>query len=307
MPTKKYDLIIIGGGPAAIAAGIYAARAKIKTLMAAKSFGGQMTRKTVSIENYPGFKSISGSDLLQKFVEHLKEYDLKIVNDAVRIINKNGEIFTVKTAKEGGFDAPAVIVASGADPRPLEVPGEKEFIGRGVSYCTACDAPIFAEKIVAVIGGGNSGFEAALTLTKYAKKIYILEYAPEVKAEKKNIILAEKSRKIKIITSAALKRIDGDKFVSSIEYQDRSTGKAKTLSVQGVFVEIGNVPATGFVRDLVEFNENDEIKIDPLTCATKTAGLFAAGDVTDVKYKQIIIAAGEGVKAMLSVADYLRK
>ena len=195
MPTKKYDLIIIGGGPAAIAAGIYAARAKKKTLMAAKSFGGQMTRKTVSIENYPGFKSISGSDLLQKFVEHLKEYDLKIVNDAVRIINKNGEIFTVKTAKEGGFDAPAVIVASGADPRPLEVPGEKEFIGRGVSYCTACDAPIFAEKIVAVIGGGNSGFEAALTLTKYAKKIYILEYAPEVKAEKKNIILAEKSRK----------------------------------------------------------------------------------------------------------------
>ncbi|MBI2042399.1 MAG: FAD-dependent oxidoreductase [Candidatus Nealsonbacteria bacterium] len=307
MANKKYDLIIIGGGPAAIAAGIYAARAKINTLIIAKTFGGQMTRKTVSIENYPGFKSISGADLVKKFVEHLQEYNVKIVSDSTGVIKKIGKTFSVKTAHEGWFDAMAVIVASGADPRPLEVPGEKEFIGRGVSYCTACDAPIFADKAVAVIGGGNSGFEAALALTKYAKKIYILEYAAEVKAEESNINLAQKSKKIKIMTSVEVKKILGDKFVSSVEYQNRRTGQAAALDVQGVFVEIGSIPATGFVKDLVDFNERDEIIIDSRTCATKTAGLFAAGDVTDVQYKQIGIAAGEGVKALFSVANYLRK
>lgn len=266
-----------------------------------------MTRKTVSIENYPGFKSISGADLVKKFVEHLQEYNVKIVSDSTGVIKKIGKTFSVKTAHEGWFDAMAVIVASGADPRPLEVPGEKEFIGRGVSYCTACDAPIFADKAVAVIGGGNSGFEAALALTKYAKKIYILEYAAEVKAEESNINLAQKSKKIKIMTSVEVKKILGDKFVSSVEYQNRRTGQAAALDVQGVFVEIGSIPATGFVKDLVDFNERDEIIIDSRTCATKTAGLFAAGDVTDVQYKQIGIAAGEGVKALFSVANYLRK
>lgn len=290
-----------------MAAGIYAARAKLKTVMIAKSFGGQMTRKTVSIENYPGFKSISGADLVQKFVEHLRENDIKIITDSVGIIKKSGKIFSVKTSKEGWFDAEAIIIASGADPRPLEVPGEKEFIGRGVSYCTACDAPIFADKTVAVVGGGNSGFEAALALSKYAKKIYILEYSETVRAEKENIELVQKSKKINIMASVALKKINGDKFVSSIEYVDRKTGETQILQVQGVFVEIGNIPATGFIKDLVEFNERDEIRVDPKTCATKTPGIFAAGDVTDVQFKQIVIAAGEGVKAALSAASYLRR
>lgn len=307
MPHRNHDLIIIGGGPAAIAAGIYASRARIKTLIIAKSFGGQMTRKTVSIENYPGFKSISGADLVQKFVDHLKEYDVKIIYDSVGTVRKNEKSFSVKTAKSGPFDTTAVIVASGADPRPLEVPGEKEFIGRGVSYCTACDAPIFAGKKVAIVGGGNAGFEAALALSKYATQIYILEYADRVKAEKENIELVRKIKKIEVMTSVEMKRILGNKFVSSIEYMDRKKNKMKTLPVQGVFVEIGSIPATSFIRDLVDFNEKDEIKIDPQTCAARTPGLFAAGDVTDVLYKQIAVAVGEGVKAALSVAAYLRK
>lgn len=299
-----YDLIIIGGGPAGAAAGIYSARRKLNTLVIAKSFGGQMARKAVDIENYPGFEKISGLELIQKFEKHLRKNKVDIERDTVGKVKKIKDGFFVSTKSRKQFQAKAVIVASGADPRPLEAIGEKKFIGRGVSYCTACDGPIFADKDVAVVGGGNSGFEAAISLHSYAKKVYILEFNPQIIADGENQKLAEKLG-VEVITNAALKEIRGGNFVDSVIYEDRKSKKLITLKVQGVFVEIGSQPATYFVKDLVEFSEKDEIKFDPRNNMTKTPGLFAAGDVTDVKWKQIVIAAGEGAKAALSAYEYI--
>jgi thioredoxin-disulfide reductase len=299
-----YDLIIIGGGPAGITAGIYAARHKLNVLLTTKEFGGQMARGTVAIENYPGFEKISGFELIQKFEAQLRKQKIDIKMDVVAKVEKKGDIFFVTVKDKNIFEARAVIVTSGADPRPLEIEGEKEFIGKGVSYCTACDGPVFANKTVAVVGGGNSGFEAALFLSKIASKVYIFEYNDQVRADEENQKSA-KNKKIEIIVSSALQKIQGKQFVDSIIYQDRKTAKSVTLPVQGVFVEIGSQPATSFIKDLVDFNEKDEIKIDPQTCQTKTPGLFSAGDVTEVKIKQIVVAAGEGTKAALAAYRYL--
>ena len=302
-----YDLVIIGGGPAGVSAGIYAARQKLNILLIAKTSGGQMARKAVDIENYPGFEKISGLDLIQKFEKHLRKNKIDIERDKVKDVKKTSSGFVVATGAGQRFETKAVLIASGADPRPLEVPGEKEFIGKGVSYCTACDGPLFSDKVVAVAGGGNAGFEAAIVLAQYAKKISILEFNSEIKADQENIELVKKSGKISIITNAALKEIKGRNFVDAIIYEDRKSKKIITLPVEGVFVEIGSIPATKFVKDLVEFNKRDEIVVDPKTNMTKTPGLFAAGDVTDIKHKQIVVAAGQGCQAALSIYEYLRR
>lgn len=302
-----YDLIIIGGGPAGITAGIYAARQRLNTLLITKGFGGYITEKAVLIENYPGFEEISGMELTQKFEKQLRKQKVEIERDEVRGIKKLGKGFLVLTKSKNKFEAKAVIIASGADPRPLEVPGEKEFLGKGVSYCVTCDGPLFSDKTVAIAGGGNAGFEAAIFLSKIAKKIYILEYNLQIGADAENQELVKKGGKVEIITNVSVKKIQGDKFVKSLSYQDRKTKKIINLSIDGVFVEIGSQPATSFVGGLVDFNKKDEIIVDPKTCATTTAGLFAAGDVEDVPYNQIVIAAGEGAKAAISAAAYLQK
>jgi len=301
-----YDLIIIGGGPAGITAGIYGARQKLNILLITKDFGGQLNKKAIDINNYPGLSGISGLELVQKFQAHLEKQKIDIEKDEVGKIEKKGENFLVSTENKV-FESRTVIIASGVDPRPLEVPGEKEFIGKGVSYCSICDGPMFKDKTVAVIGGGNSAFETAIFLSKIVKKIYILEYNPEVNAFKDNQEVVEKMGKAEIITNAALKKIEGDKFVNSITYQDRVTKQEKTLSVEGVFVEIGYDPATSFVKGLVDFNERDEIKVDFENYKTKTPGLFAAGDVNVGRYKQVITACGEGAKAALAAFEYLYK
>jgi len=308
-----YNLIIIGGGPAGITAGIYAARQKLNTLLITKSFGGQVAKKAVMIENYPGFEEISGQELILRFEKHLRKQKIDIERDEVIKIKKIEKNFFIFTKSKNQFQAKAVIVTAGADPRPLEVPGEKEFIGKGVSYCVTCDGPLLQDKTVAVIGGGNAGFEAALFLSKIAKKIYILEFGEKVKADAENQERVKKTGKVEIITKAVVKEIKGEKFVNSLIYQDynppatRKNPKTKTLSVQGVFVEIGLQPTTSFVKELVDFNERDEIVVDFETFQTKTPGLFAAGDVNVGKYKQIITAAGEGAKAALAAYDYLQK
>jgi len=302
----EYDLIIIGGGPAGITAGIYASRQRLNALLITKDFGGQIARKAVGIENYPGFEEISGLELIQRFEKQLRKQKIDIERDEVTQIKKISEKFIVVTRSKNQFESKAVIVASGADPRPLEVPGEKEFIGRGVSYCTVCDGPLFEGKTIAVIGGGNAGFEAAISLSKYANKIYILEYCDNVCADEENQERVKEVDKIEIITSAVLKQINGDKFVNSIIYQNRKTQELVTLKVDGVFVEIGSQPATSFVKGLVDFNERDEIVVTFETFQTKTPGLYAAGDVNTGRYKQIVTAAGEGAKAALAVSEYLQ-
>jgi len=302
-----YNLIIIGAGPAGITAGIYAARLKLNPLLIAKTFGGQMTRKTVAIENYPGFEEISGKELIEKFEKHLRRYKIEIERDEVTKVKKIDGKFIVTTSSKNNFQSKTVIVASGADPRPLEVLGEKEFIGKGVSYCPLCDGPLFSEKTVAIIGAGNSAFEAALFLSKIVKKIYILEYNENVLADAENQERVKKTGKAEILTGVQVKEIKGKNFVTSILYQDRKTSHCFEIPIDGIFIEIGNQPATSFVKDLVDFNEKDEIIVDFETYQTKTAGLFAVGDCNVGKYKQIITAAGEGAKAALAVYDYLQE
>jgi len=304
---KNYDLIIIGGGPAGITAGIYAARQRLKTLLITKNFGGQMSKKAVNIENYPGLEEISGLDLIQRFEKHLRTLPIEIEQNTVKDIKKEKSLFNIFTSDNKSFQSKAVIVASGADPRPLEVEGEKEFVGKGVSYCVSCDGPLYVGKTVAVIGGGNAGFEAALSLSNYAQKVYILESGEKPRAEAS---LQEKIAKIKnveVLTQISLQKVSGKKFVEAVVYQKKDSGKTATLDLQGIFVEIGSQPATSFVKNLVDFNEKDEIIADPKTSMTKTSGLFTAGDVDDVPYKQIIIACGEGAKAAISASLYLQK
>jgi len=302
-----YDLIIIGGGPAGMTAGIYAGRLGLKALLITKSFGGQIAKKAVSIENYPGFESILGIELVQKMEKHLRIQKIDIELDHVLDVKKKDSNFLISTKGKKEFQAKTVILASGADPRPLEVPGEKEFIGKGVSYCSVCDGPMFRNKVVAVIGGGNAGFETAIFLAKVAKKIYILEHGSSPKAFAANQEIVKKTGKAEIITNADLKEIKGDKFVESIVYKDRKTKKEKTLNVKGVFVEVGYEPATSYVKGLVNFNKRDEIKVDYETCQTKTPGLFAAGDLNVGVVKQIVTAAGEGSKAAIAAYNYIQK
>jgi len=302
-----YDLIIIGGGPAGIAAGIYATRKKLNTLLISRDFIGQVG-KAFLIENYPGFEEIRGVALMERFKKHLEKFaiDINEGEEVSKISKRKDGTFEVTTSQKDRYFARAIIVASGRDPRPLEIPGEKEFLGRGVSYCTTCDAPLFQDKDVVVIGGGNSGFGAALELSKYCPKIYILHRGSKPRADEIVQERVKKTKKIKVLLNTDIKEIKGKNFVESIVYQDLKIKKQKTIIVQGVFVQIGSIPATGFVRGLVDFNEKDEIKIDSKTFSIKTPGLFAAGDVTDVPIKQIVVAAGEGVKAALSVYEYLQ-
>jgi thioredoxin-disulfide reductase len=301
-----YDLIIIGGGPAGITAGIYAARKKLKTLLITKDFLGQVT-KTGQIDNYSGFPEISGMKLMKKFEGHLKKFDIKINEDEeVTKVEKAGESFLVKTKKRNEFLGKTIIIATGRDPRPLEIPGEKEFIGRGVSYCSVCDAPFFKDKSAAVIGGGNSGFETALDLTKYAKRIFIFERSDKITADEILQEIIKKESKIQVHLNKEMKKIEGTGKVQALIYQDLKTGKTFQVPIDGIFVQIGSVPATGFLKGVCEFNENDEIKVDFETCITSCLGIFAAGDVNDGKWKQIIIAAAEGCRAALAAHNYLQ-
>ena len=302
-----FDLIIIGGGPAGITAGIYAARKKLNTLIISKDFVGQVG-KTSLIENWPGNKKISGVVFLERLKKHLDKFVIDInEGEEVLKIKKGKGVFEVRTTEKDRYFTKSIIIATGANPRFLEIPGEKKFVGRGVSYCVTCDGPFFKNKVVAVIGGGNAGFETALDLAGYAKKIYILEFSSEAKADEFLQEKAVKNKKIELIYLAAAKEIKGDGFVKSLSYQDLKSKKIKKLSVGGVFVQIGHVPAGGFVKGLVDFNKRNEIKINPRTNETKTKGLFAAGDVTSIPYKQIVIAAGEGAKTAISCYDYLKR
>lgn len=303
---KLYDLIIIGAGPAGITAGIYAGRNKLNTLIITKDFGGQIARKTVAIENYPGFEKISGLKLIERFKKQLEKQKIEIKKQEVKKIKKIKQKFIILSSDKNKYESKSVIITTGADPRPLEVIGEKEFIGRGVSYCSQCDGPLFTDKTVVIVGGGNSAFETAIFLSKIAEKIYILEYGNMVKADLENQERVKKINKIEIITNAAIKEIKGDKFVKSIVYKNMKNEQDIVLAVDGVFVEIGLQPATSFAKDLVDFNERDEIIVDFETCQTKTPGLYAAGDVNVGQYKQIITACGEGAKAALSACQYLK-
>jgi alkyl hydroperoxide reductase subunit F len=303
-----YDLVIIGAGPAGMTAGIYAARRKIKFMILSMDVGGQMSWSS-DVDNYPGIPDESGIALVNKFNQHLKDYKIKIKSEEILKLEKDAKknICDIKT-KKNNYQAKAAIIASGKKPRKLNVPGEEEFIGTGVSYCAVCDAPLYKDKIVAVIGGGNSGMDSALFLSKYAKKIYLLEALPQLGGDAylKEKVLADK--KIQVLTSVKVKGILGNKFVNRLKYE--KDGKENELNVEGVFIEIGLISQYDFTD--VQKNKWGEIMIYRSTISheenmTDIPGIFAAGDCTDIPSKQIIVAAGEGAKAALAAFNYIDK
>jgi len=300
---KVYDIIIIGGGPASFAAAIYAVRKKLKTLVLAKEIGGQALWSS-NVENYPGFESISGYELIKKFEEHAKKLEIEIkTGEEVISIEKIDGNFEIKTNSKS-HAAKTVIIASGKRPKQLNIPGEKEFLNKGVAYCATCDAPMFADKNVAVIGGGNSALDAVLQLISIAKKIYLVNNSPQLTGDAVMIEKAEKSKKVNILNNAKTIAIYGKEMVQQLEIKKEGEEKEEYLDVDGIFIEIGSVPNSEFAN--VDRNEFNEIKINPEN-GTSVQGIFAAGDVTDVAEKQIVIAAGEGAKAVLSVFKYLSK
>jgi len=303
-----YDLIIIGGGPAGIAAGIYASRKKIKSLLITDSFGGQSIVSD-KIENWIGEKEISGFELAKKLENHLKsQQGIEILeNELVSKIEKIENGFKVFTNNNKVFETKYILVASGSSHRKLNVLGEKEFEGRGVFYCATCDAPLMKNKTAAVIGGGNSGLEAVLDLIPYASSIYLLEYGEKLKGDAITQEKIKSNPKVQIITLAQTIEITGENFVSGLKYKDRQTNKIKELKVDGVFVEIGSTPNSFLVKDLVNLNNFGEIIVDPKTQQTSLFGIWAAGDVTDFPYKQNNIAIGHAISAILNINDYLNK
>ncbi|OPL12076.1 MAG: hypothetical protein AVO34_02380 [Firmicutes bacterium ML8_F2] len=299
-----YDIIIIGGGPAALSAGIYAARKKLNLLLLVKEWGGQMN-EAARIENYLGFNSISGAELVHKFITHLKKFDLEIKeNQEIKEVKKAGLEFEVISVNGDKHQGKSLIIASGKGPKKLGVPGEEEFIGKGVSFCATCDAPLFANKKVAVIGGGNAAAEAALETSEYASEIYLLALNPKLRIDKVEQEKIKAASNIKILFNVQVEKIQGNKFVTGLVYRDKISQEEKKMSVEGVYIEIGSVPISNFVKSVVELNKEGEIKTD-FRNMTSCPGIFAAGDVTDVFHKQIIIAAGEGAKAAISASEYL--
>lgn len=302
-----FDLVIIGAATAGLTAAIYSARKKLNTIILTDKLGGQ-SLLTDNIENYPGFKVISGQELTDKIKEQVENLGVEI-KEGVRIrkILKTGDNFEIKAEDGKVFQTKSVIIATGKKPRRLNAPGEKEFTGKGVSFCSICDAPLFGAKDVAVVGGGNAGLESAMDLTKYSDKIYVLEFGQKIMGDKSTQEKLLQTGKVEFIVNAAVKQIKGEKFVENLIYEDRTNGEIKDLKVGGVFVNIGQIPSSEFVKDFVQLNEAGEIIIDPKTNQTSMPGVFAAGDVTDILFKQCIIAAGEGAKAALSVYSYLQQ
>lgn len=295
-----YDLIIVGAGPAGITASVYAARKRMNFLVISKDIGGYVALSG-DIENYTGYQFITGTELVAKFQQHMQKYNVVVREDEEVIhLERKNNLIQVKTNKEG-YQAKVAIVASGARPRALNVTGEKEFKSRGLTYCATCDAPLFANKDVAVIGGGNSGLEATLQLMNIASVIYLIDAASDLAGDPIMQEKIKKSDKVTILANSQVVSIEGDKMVKSIKIK-KPDGEEE-LNVQGVFVEIGLMPNSEFVYG-VEKNDNNEIKVN---CCNETdvEGIYAAGDVTDVCEKQIVIAAGEGAKALNTAFRYL--
>lgn len=301
---KLYDFIIIGAGPAGMTAAVYAARKKLDILVISKDIGGQPLL-TSGIENYMGYQYVTGPELMRKFEEQVKQFPVALLTDEkASNLTTDDKGFIVSTTTDKKFRSRSVIIASGKRPRPLNVPGEKELVGRGVSYCATCDAPLFGEMDVAVIGGGNSALTAVIDLLKYARRIYLIEVMPTLTADLTLIERAKESDKVEFYPGHLVKEISGTDRVENIVISSKDGGEDIALPVSGVLVEIGLIPNSEFAKGLVRLNHLQEIAV-ACECKTSVEGIFAAGDVTNVPEKQIIVAAGEGAKAALSTYNYL--
>ncbi len=300
-----YDLMIIGGGPAGLAASVYAARKQLNTLLISIDIGGQVN-KTLGVENYMGYQFIEGPELIDKFQTQVSQFPIdQKIGYKVSRLEKLDDGFEAISEAGDRYQAKAVIYAAGKSPRKLNVPGEAELTGRGVTYCAICDGPVFSGQRVAVVGGGNSALEAALDMVKIAEHVDLVSLTPL----SGDAILIDKlsvAKNLTIFTEYQTEKIEGQGFVNRMLIRDLKSGERKRLDVTGVFIEIGLVPNSEAVSGLVELNKWGEV---PISCSCETAipGLYAAGDVTDVPEKQIVVAAGEGAKAALQAHRYLQR
>ncbi len=303
-----YELIIIGGGPAGLAASVYAARKQLNALLISGDIGGQVN-KTLGIENYLGYQFIEAPELIEKFQTQTENYPLEQkIGEMVSSVGKIDSGFEVTTEAGDKYQARALIYAAGKNPRKLNVPGEEEFAGRGVTYCAICDGPVFSGQRVAVVGGGNSALEAALDMLKIAEHVDLVSVTPltgdSVLVDK--LASAENHTKLNVLTEYQTEKIEGDILVAGMVIKNLKSGQSEKLDVTGVFIEIGLTPNSGALSGLIKLSESGEVPING-ACEAELPGLYAAGDVTTVPEKQIIIAAGEGAKAALQAHRYIQR
>lgn len=302
-----YDLAIIGGGPAGVSAGVYASRKRLKTVYITADFGGQST-VSPEIQNWIGTVAISGLDLAKNLKEHLKAYAGKVVDikegELAEKVEKTKKGFEIKTNKNV-YEAKTILVATGSSRRKIPAVGADKFEHKGITYCASCDGPLFADQDVMVVGAGNAAFETAAQLLAYCKSVTMLVRSERVKADEVTIKKVSANPKFKMLTNTQIAEIKGDQFVDSVILENTKTGEKKEVPIGGIFAEVGSVPNSGFVRDLVELNEFGQIVTNPRNQETSAKGIWAAGDVTNGLYHQNNIASGDAVKALEDIYLYL--
>ena len=308
-----YDLTIIGGGPAGVAAGVYAARKQLRTLFITKDWNSQSS-VSEGVENWIGTVKLSGLELTNNLEKHLKAYAGEFVDVhegescelvSTTSVDQSLTTFTVKTDK-GTYETRTLLVATGSHRRKLEISGADRLEHKGLTYCASCDGPLFAGQDVVVVGGGNAAFESAAQLLAYCKSVTLVNRSDKFRADPSTIEAVSKNPHFKILRNSVPKEVKGDKFVGSFVYTDSTNSKDIELKVTGIFVEIGSIPTTGFVKDLVKLNPYGHIVADPKNQRTSLPGIWAAGDCTDGLYHQNNIAAGDGIKALEDVYLFLR-
>ena len=303
-----YDCAILGGGPAGVAAGVYASRKQLKTIFITKDF---LSQSTVSegIENWIGDINVPGPKLAEKLETHLRAYAADIVDiktgEWIENVSKIEGGFEIKTDK-GSYQAKTVLIGTGSHRRQLPAKGADLFEHKGVTYCASCDGPVFANQDVVVVGGGNAAFESAAQLLAYCKSVTLLNRGDEFRADPVTIETVLKDPKMKAIKNADIDEVHGDKFVNGISYTDTLSGEVIKLDATGIFVEIGSIPTTGYIKDLVDLDEYNRVIIDPWTQQTSEKGIWAAGDCTNILYHQNNIAAGDGVRALEDMYVWLK-
>jgi len=299
-----YDVIILGAGPAGLSAAIYTIRKAMKTLILSKDVGGQLTW-TSDVDNYLGFSQVNALELVAKFEEHVRRFNVeRAIGVDVAEVFPAGPVKRVVTRDGRSYRGKTIIIATGGRHKPLNIPGEREYLGKGVSYCSTCDAPLYAGADVAVIGGGNSALGAAIDLMGIANKIHLIFLMPVLTGDPVYQEKVRQSEKVMILPQCEPTRIFGRDYVEGIEYRGMQSGETRTLAVEGVFIEIGTLPNSGLFSRILTTNGKGEILVDH-ECRTGLAGVFACGDVTNVPFKQVVVAVGEGSKAALSAYNYL--
>ena len=305
-----YDLIILGGGPAGVAGAVYAARKQLKTAIITTEFGGQSTVSEL-IYNWIGTPEISGADLANNLKKHALYYKgpfLDVIEgERVKKVEKVDSTITITTESDKTYESKALLVTTGSGRRKLEAINADKFEHKGITYCASCDGPLFADQDVLVIGGGNAGFETAAQLLAYCKSITMVHRSDSFRADEITVKKIMANPKFKAITNAETLRVDGEQFVNSLTYKDKISGEEKTIYTTGIFVEVGQIPNTNFMKDVVPLDEFGKIIVDPMTQMSSVAGIWAAGDCTNGRYHQNNIATGDAVKALEDLYIWLHK